>query len=119
MDGAKLIGVHKARYYKRQDGLALGPGNLKIKNFVNIKKQVPIKINKLCFLKGAFISGLEYSTNTKAEIIGKPSKEFFLSSIGEYDLKPEECLMIGDVIIFSLKNLKFIYLNSNKILGCK
>lgn len=29
-DGAKLIAIHKARYYKRKDGLALGPGSFKL-----------------------------------------------------------------------------------------
>ncbi len=43
MDGAQLIGIHKGRYYKKKDGLALGPG--------------------------AFISGLEFSTGTKATIV--------------------------------------------------
>lgn len=36
LEGAPLIAIHKARYYKRSDGLALGPG--------------------------AFVAGLEYST---------------------------------------------------------
>ncbi|XP_027223537.2 haloacid dehalogenase-like hydrolase domain-containing protein 2 isoform X3 [Penaeus vannamei] len=36
LEGAQLIAIHKARYYKRSDGLALGPG--------------------------AFVAGLEYST---------------------------------------------------------
>lgn len=71
LNGAKLIGVHKAKYYKRKDGLALGPG--------------------------AFISALEYSAGVKAEIVGKPSKQFFMSSISELNVKPDECLMIGDV----------------------
>ena len=26
LNGAQLIGIHKARYYKRKDGMALGPG---------------------------------------------------------------------------------------------
>ena len=38
-----MIGIHKGRYYKKKDGLSLGPG--------------------------AFISGLEYSTGTKAIIV--------------------------------------------------
>ena len=29
-NGAKLIAIHKARYYKRKEGLALGPGSFKI-----------------------------------------------------------------------------------------
>ncbi|XP_031827293.1 haloacid dehalogenase-like hydrolase domain-containing protein 2 [Nomia melanderi] len=68
LDGAPLIAIHKGRYYKRPDGLALGPG--------------------------AFISGLEYSANVKAEVVGKPSAEFFKAALG--DVPPEEAVMIGD-----------------------
>lgn len=48
-------------------------------------------------MKGAFVSGLEYSCNVKAESLGKPNSQFFLSSIQEFNVKPEECVMIGDV----------------------
>lgn len=68
LDGAPLIAIHKGRYYKRPDGLALGPG--------------------------AFISGLEYSANVKAEIVGKPTAEFFKAALG--DINAEEAVMIGD-----------------------
>lgn len=69
MNGAKLVGIHAGKYYKRLDGLALGPG--------------------------MFLKGLEYSAGCEASIVGKPNKTFFLSAIG--DFKPEECIMIGDV----------------------
>ncbi|CAK9797299.1 Haloacid dehalogenase-like hydrolase domain-containing protein 2 [Anthophora plagiata] len=68
LDGASLIAIHKARYFKRADGLALGPG--------------------------AFITGLEYSANVKAEVVGKPTAEFFKAALG--DVPPEETVMIGD-----------------------
>ncbi|XP_076237950.1 haloacid dehalogenase-like hydrolase domain-containing protein 2 [Calliopsis andreniformis] len=68
LDGAPLIAIHKGRYYKRPDGLALGPG--------------------------AFIAGLEYSANVKAEVVGKPTAEFFKTALG--DVPPEEAVMIGD-----------------------
>uniref|UniRef100_A0A7N9ATT6 Haloacid dehalogenase-like hydrolase domain-containing protein 2 n=1 Tax=Mastacembelus armatus TaxID=205130 RepID=A0A7N9ATT6_9TELE len=51
LDGAPLIAIHKARYYKRKDGLALGPG--------------------------PFVTGLEYATDCKAIVVGKPEKTFF------------------------------------------
>lgn len=72
LDGASLIAIHKGRYYKRPDGLALGPG--------------------------AFIAGLEYSADIKAEIIGKPAAEFFKAALE--DIPPEEAIMIGDVKLF-------------------
>ncbi|XP_030376641.1 haloacid dehalogenase-like hydrolase domain-containing protein 2 [Scaptodrosophila lebanonensis] len=65
----KLVAIHQGKYYKRADGLALGPG---------------------CFVKG-----LEYATGTTAELIGKPNPYFFRSALPE-DLKPEQCVMIGD-----------------------
>lgn len=95
LDGAKLIGIHKARYYKRKDGLALGPGKiLKKKNY--FKKSTPF-LNYVSIL-GAFVSALEYSSGAKADIVGKPESAFFLSSIREFNVQPDECLMIGDVI---------------------
>ncbi|XP_012285089.1 haloacid dehalogenase-like hydrolase domain-containing protein 2 [Orussus abietinus] len=68
LNGASLIAVHEGRYYKRQDGLALGPG--------------------------AFVKGLEYSANVKSEVIGKPTPEFFNTALG--GIPPEEAVMIGD-----------------------
>nr|XP_012219236.1 PREDICTED: haloacid dehalogenase-like hydrolase domain-containing protein 2 [Linepithema humile] len=70
LDGALLIAIHEGRYYKRPDGLALGPG--------------------------AFIKGLEYSSNVKAEVVGKPTKEFFKAALGDVD--PAQAVMIGDDI---------------------
>lgn len=72
MHGASLIAIHEGRYYKRSDGLALGPG--------------------------AFIKGLEYSANVKAEVVGKPSKDFFIAALD--DINPQEAVMIGDVSQF-------------------
>lgn len=68
-DGAQLIGIHAGKYYKRNDGLALGPG---------------------CFVKG-----LEYSAQCEAELIGKPNKAFFHAALG--DIQPQNAIMIGDV----------------------
>lgn len=68
LDGAELIGIHAGKFYKREDGLALGPG---------------------CFVKG-----LEYAAQCKAELVGKPNETFFKSALG--DIAPEEAIMIGD-----------------------
>lgn len=68
LNGASLIAIHEGRYYKRPDGLALGPG--------------------------AFIKGLEYSSNVKAEVVGKPTIGFFKAALGEID--PTQAVMIGD-----------------------
>lgn len=66
----KLVAVHEGKYYKRGDGLALGPG---------------------CFVKG-----LEYATGQTATVIGKPNPFFFQSSL-PCNVTPEQCVMIGDV----------------------
>ncbi|KYQ52528.1 Haloacid dehalogenase-like hydrolase domain-containing protein 2 [Trachymyrmex zeteki] len=68
LDGASLIAIHEGRYYKRSDGLALGPG--------------------------AFIKGLEYASNTKAEVVGKPTIGFFKAALEETD--PAQAVIIGD-----------------------
>ncbi|XP_053909517.1 haloacid dehalogenase-like hydrolase domain-containing protein 2 isoform X2 [Cuculus canorus] len=70
LDGAPLIAIHKARYFKKKDGLALGPG--------------------------PFVAGLEYATDTKATVVGKPEKTFFLEALRGTGCAPEEAVMIGD-----------------------
>lgn len=69
LNGAQLIAIHAGKYYKRSDGLALGPG---------------------CFVKG-----LEYSAQCKAELVGKPNESFFKSALDGID--PSNAVMIGDV----------------------
>lgn len=88
---SKLIAVHEGKYYKRADGLAVGPG--------------------------FFSHGLEYATSKKAIIIGKPNPYFFNSAIPAGVL-PHECCMIGDVSVSISPSLflPFAYsLNLNKI----
>ncbi|KAK4311911.1 hypothetical protein Pmani_016622 [Petrolisthes manimaculis] len=70
LDGAPLIAIHKARYYKRSDGLAIGPG--------------------------AFVTGLEYSTGCKAEVVGKPESSFFHTALQDLGVSASEAVMIGD-----------------------
>nr|CDJ95594.1 Haloacid dehalogenase hydrolase domain containing protein [Haemonchus contortus] len=72
LNGAQLVAVHKGRYYKRADGLALGPG--------------------------PFVAALEYATGAKAEIVGKPEPAFFLmgaATLGS-DIDLANTVMIGD-----------------------
>ncbi|KAH8395592.1 hypothetical protein KR222_001690 [Zaprionus bogoriensis] len=66
----RLVAVHQGKYYKRSDGLALGPG---------------------CFVKG-----LEYATGSTATLIGKPNPYFFQSALPA-GLSADQCVMIGDV----------------------
>ncbi|XP_068190298.1 haloacid dehalogenase-like hydrolase domain-containing protein 2 isoform X2 [Antennarius striatus] len=70
LDGAPLIAIHKARYFKQKDGLALGPG--------------------------PFVTGLEFATDCKATIVGKPEKTFFVQALSDLGCSPDEAVMIGD-----------------------
>lgn len=70
--GAKLIAIHKNRFWQTQTGL-----------------QMDI---------GGFITGLEYASGTQAMIIGKPAFEFFQIALADLKLPASEVLMIGDDI---------------------
>ncbi len=72
MDGAKLIALHKGRFWKTQDGLRLDIG--------------------------AFVAGLEYATGTEATIMGKPSEGFFQMAVESLGLSPEQVAVVGDDI---------------------
>lgn len=72
-EDCKLIAVHKARYYKRTDGLSLGPG--------------------------PFVEALEYASGKTATVVGKPQLEFFQSVLQEFSCSAEQTVMIGDVSI--------------------
>ncbi|XP_037959829.1 haloacid dehalogenase-like hydrolase domain-containing protein 2 isoform X2 [Teleopsis dalmanni] len=65
----QLIAIHQGKYYKTNNGLALGPGS--------------------------FVKGLQFATGTEPIVIGKPNEYFFKSAIPA-DIRPEECVMIGD-----------------------
>lgn len=69
--GARLIAIHKTRYYKQPSGLALGPG--------------------------PFVAALEYASNKEAEVMGKPDKTFYLSAQAQLKCPVEETVIIGDV----------------------
>ena len=82
MNGACLVAIHEGRYYKRSDGqLALGPG--------------------------AFVKGLEYSAGVKAEVVGKPTKQFFITALNGID--PQDAVMIGDVRYYSIIFITHVY----------
>jgi HAD superfamily hydrolase (TIGR01458 family) len=72
LQGAELIGLHKGKYWQVEGGLRLDIG--------------------------AFIAGLEYATDKKARIIGKPSLNFFKLALTDLGLPAEQVAMIGDDI---------------------
>ena len=73
MEGAKLITAAKNRYFKDGDG-------------------------KLSLDAGPFVKALEFASGKRAKVLGKPSKEFFLSAVRSMNLSPEECAVVGDDI---------------------
>lgn len=72
VNGAQLIAIHKNRFWQTETGL-----------------QMDI---------GAFVTGLEYASNTKAMLMGKPSRHFFNIAVDALRLKPSEVMMVGDDI---------------------
>ncbi len=73
MDGAKIIALHKGRYW-------LSGGRLKLDI-------------------GAFITGLEYATGTSALLVGKPSPDFFNLAIEDLSLDSGQMCMVGDDLV--------------------
>ena len=71
MDGARLIAIHRGKYFQKLDGLALGPG--------------------------PFVSALEEASGVKAECVGKPEAQFFKAVLEDMNCRAEESVMIGDV----------------------
>ncbi len=45
---------------------------------------------------GGFVACLEYASNRKAHVLGKPSPEFFRLAVSHMGLAPENTVMIGD-----------------------
>jgi HAD superfamily hydrolase (TIGR01458 family) len=72
MDGARLIAIHKNRFWQTERGL-----------------QMDI---------GGFIAALEYASGQAAMIIGKPSPDFFRMALLDMGLKAPEVAIIGDDI---------------------
>ncbi|MGB7991200.1 MAG: TIGR01458 family HAD-type hydrolase [Candidatus Methylophosphatis roskildensis] len=72
IDGAKLIAIHKNRFWQTETGL-----------------QMDI---------GGFIDALEYASGVGAMLIGKPSPEFFRVALDAMGLRASEAAIIGDDI---------------------
>ncbi len=70
MGGARLVAMHRNRYWEGDDGLRMDIG--------------------------AFVAGLEYVTGKKAVIVGKPSEAFFGLALSSMELEKGEVVMVGD-----------------------
>ena len=70
LNGSQIIALHKGRYFETENGLNIDAG--------------------------AFISGLEYATNTSSFLIGKPSKSFFNMALNALGVPAKNTCMVGD-----------------------
>lgn len=70
MRGTKMLALQKNRYWKSGTDLVIDAG--------------------------AIVAALEYATNKKAVIIGKPQKDFFKHAIKILGLPPENIAIVGD-----------------------
>ncbi|KAM5243378.1 phospholysine phosphohistidine inorganic pyrophosphate phosphatase isoform 1-T1 [Hipposideros larvatus] len=68
-----LISLGSGRYFKETSGLMLDVG--------------------------AYMKALEYACGIKAEVVGKPSPEFFKSALQELGVQANQAIMIGDDIV--------------------
>ena len=72
MDGARVLALHKNRFWQKPDGLYLD--------------------------LGAFVAAIEYATGTTATVLGKPAPDFFRAVCADLGTEPGHCLMVGDDI---------------------
>jgi len=70
MNGAQLLALHKNRFWQKPDGLHLD--------------------------LGVFVAAIEYATGREAEILGKPSVNFFHGICRNIGADPAQTLMVGD-----------------------
>lgn len=68
--GARLIALERDRYWRDTDGLALSAG--------------------------PFVVALEYAAGVTAEVVGKPSPEFFRLALADLGFPAERVVMVGD-----------------------
>jgi HAD superfamily hydrolase (TIGR01458 family) len=73
LDGAEILALEQDRYWMGSDGLVLSTG--------------------------PFVAALEYATGKRAELMGKPSPEFFKMALDDLGKGPKEAAMIGDDIL--------------------
>lgn len=72
LSGARLVCIHRNRYWQTGDTLS-----------VDI---------------GAYVAALEYAAGVRAEVVGKPERSFFAAACASLGQPPERVLMVGDDI---------------------
>jgi len=78
--GARLIALHKGRYFESEGGLTLDAG--------------------------AFVAGLEYASGTTATVVGKPNAPFFELATAAFSCAPHEIVLVGDDFINDIEGGK-------------
>lgn len=73
LEGSQILALHKGRYFQTDKGLTID--------------------------SGAFVAGIEYVTQQKAVVIGKPTASFFELAASEFGYLPHEITMVGDDLI--------------------
>lgn len=73
LDNPVLISLGRGRYYKETSALMLDVG--------------------------AYMKALEYACGIEAEVVGKPSPEFFESALQQMGVEAHQAVMIGDDIV--------------------
>ena len=72
LDGARLVAIHKNRFWQASEGLRMDVGG--------------------------FVAGLEFCSGVQAEVIGKPAQALFRLALADMGLAPSDAVMIGDDI---------------------
>jgi HAD superfamily hydrolase (TIGR01458 family) len=78
--GAELVAVQRNRYWKTGGRLSLDAG--------------------------PFVVALEYATGQTAHLIGKPSRELFVTAAAELGLEPQRVAMVGDDLEADIEGAK-------------
>ncbi len=74
MNGAKMLALHKGKYFQVESGLQID--------------------------SGAFINGIEYATGEFAEVVGKPQSTFFQLAMNDVGIEDKSSvIMIGDDVV--------------------
>jgi len=81
-DGARLVCLHKNRWWQTSRGPLLDAG--------------------------AFVAGLEYAAGIEAEVVGKPTAAYFQAALAEVDSTPAEAVMVGDDVEADIGGAKAI-----------
>ncbi len=82
LNGAKLIALHKKRYWRTPDGPYLDAG--------------------------PFVMALEYATEEQAIVVGKPSAAYFNLLLQDLQLPPRRVAMVGDDIEIDVRGAKLM-----------